>query len=75
MGEPMAAYVGQDGLIGHHWEGSHLVLFSLDDPGYGKAWVLRQEWVDELATTVMEAGGGDTRFVEGKIGRGIMYEM
>jgi hypothetical protein len=36
-----AAYVAEDGLIGHHWEGSPLVLWRLNDPEKGNARVLR----------------------------------
>jgi hypothetical protein len=28
-----AGFVAEDGLIWHHWEGSPLVLWRLDDPG------------------------------------------
>jgi hypothetical protein len=50
-----AGYVAEDGLIWHHWEGSPLVLWRLDDPVQGKARPLRQEWVGKWGSTLIEA--------------------
>jgi len=36
-----AGCVAEDGIIGHHWEGSPLVLWRLHDPVSGNAKVLR----------------------------------
>jgi hypothetical protein len=41
----LAAYVGEDGLVGHHWEERPLVLQRLYDPVQGNARARRQEWV------------------------------
>lgn len=59
-----AEYVAEDGLIWCHYEGSCLVLRKLDDPGLGNARVLRPECIGEGGSTVIEAGGRDTGFVE-----------
>jgi hypothetical protein len=39
--------------------------------------VLRQEWVGRWGSSLIEAGEGgeDRRFVEGKLGRRITFEM
>jgi hypothetical protein len=42
-----AAYVAEDCLIDHHWEGSSLVLWRLHDPG----------WVGRWRSTLIEVGG------------------
>ena len=42
-----AAYLAEDCLIWHQWEGRPLVLWKLDAPVYGNAKVVRQEWVGE----------------------------
>ena len=41
----LAAYVSEDGLMGHQWEGRPSVLWRLDAPAYGNARAVRQEWV------------------------------
>jgi hypothetical protein len=53
-----AGYVAEDCHIGHHWEGSPLILWRLDNPGLGNARALRQEWVRGSGSTFMEAGKG-----------------
>jgi hypothetical protein len=52
-----AAYVEEDGLIWHQWEGRPLVMWKLDDPGYGNVMALRQEWVGVSGSTLIEEGG------------------
>jgi hypothetical protein len=39
-----AAYIAEDGLIGHQWEGKTLVLERLNAPAHRNARVVRQEW-------------------------------
>jgi hypothetical protein len=36
---------------------------------------LRQEWEGLLGSTLIDAEGGDTGFAEGKVGRGITFEV
>jgi hypothetical protein len=40
-----AAYVAEDGLVGHQWEERHLVLWRLYAPVYRNARAGRWEWV------------------------------
>ena len=69
-------YVAEDDLIWHHWEGRPLVLWRLDDPAYEKARHRgRSEWVGEWRNNPIEAGRGDRRFLDGKLGKGIIIEM
>jgi hypothetical protein len=42
----LAAYVAEDGLVGHHWEERPLVLQRLYVPVQGNARARKQEWVD-----------------------------
>jgi hypothetical protein len=44
-----AAYVAEDGLVGHQWEDSPLVLWRFYDPVQGNARARKQEWVGWLA--------------------------
>jgi hypothetical protein len=53
-----AGYTAEDCLFRYHWEGSPLVLWMLNDPGYKNARVLRQEWVGGWRRALIEAGGG-----------------
>ena len=58
-----AGYVAEDGLIGHHCEGSSLVLWRLDDPG--------QEWVKGWGNTLISRGRGQgMRVFGGETGKG-----
>jgi hypothetical protein len=41
----LAAYVAEDGLIGHHWEERPLVLQRLYAPIQGNTRARKQEWV------------------------------
>ena len=41
----LAAYVAEDGLVGHHWEERPLVLQRLYAPVQGNARARKQEWV------------------------------
>lgn len=51
-----AAYVGEDGLVGHQREERPLVLRRLNAPVYGNARTVRQEWVGGWGSTLIEAG-------------------
>ena len=41
----LAAYVAEDGLVSHHWEGRLLVLQRLYAPIQGNARAKKWEWV------------------------------
>ena len=41
----LAAYVAEDGLVGHHWEERPLVLQTLYAPVQGNARAKKWEWV------------------------------
>ena len=41
----LAAYVAEDGLVGHHWEERPLVLQRLYAPIQGNARARKQKWV------------------------------
>ena len=45
----LAAYVAEDGLVGHHWEERPLVLQTLYAPVQGNARAKRWEWVGREA--------------------------
>jgi hypothetical protein len=49
----LAAYVAEDGLVGHHWEERPLVLGRLYVPVQGNARARKPEWM------CMEAGHGE----------------
>ena len=49
----LAAYVAEDGLIGHQWEERPLVLSRLYAPVQGNARAMKWEWVG------WGAGGGE----------------
>jgi hypothetical protein len=67
----LAAYVAEDGLVGHQWEERPLVLrrfyaqyIGMPGPGSQSGWVGEQwEW------------GGFRGFSERKLGKGIAFEM
>jgi hypothetical protein len=61
----LAAYVAEDGLVGHYWEGP-LVLQTLYAPVQGKARAKKWEWVSRGAGQGGEEGIGDF---------GIAFEM
>ena len=61
MEGPMAPaeYVAEDGLVGHQWEESPLVLWRLDAP-VKKECQDREAWVGRLVgNTLIEAGRGE----------------
>jgi hypothetical protein len=66
-----AAYVSEDGLIGHQWEKRTLVLRMLYSPVYGNVTTGKQEWVG------CEQGQGNRKvgFQRGNQGKGITFEM
>ena len=41
----IAAYVAEDGIVSHHWEGRPLVLQTFYVPVHRNARVKKQEWV------------------------------
>jgi hypothetical protein len=45
----LAAYVAEDGLVGHHWEERPLVLQTLYAPVQGNVRAKNWEWVDRGA--------------------------
>jgi hypothetical protein len=64
-----APYVAEDGLVGHQWkerscEGSMPKIRGLPGPGSGSG------WVGELGEGEKDGGG-----LEGKLGKGITFEM
>jgi hypothetical protein len=70
----LAAYVAEDGLVGHQWEERPLVLQRFYAPGSNSSsWLgpgSRSGWVREQAE-----GRGDRGFLERKLGKGITFEM
>jgi len=75
MEEPMApaAYVAEDGLVGHQWEERSLVLCR-GTPEWGGG----REWVGEWGSILIDAGGRGDRiggFQRGNQGKGIAFEM
>jgi hypothetical protein len=65
----LAVYVGEDGLVNgrrdpRSCEGSMLQYRGMPGPGSWSGWVGEQE-----------EGRGDRRFLEGKLGKGITFEM
>jgi hypothetical protein len=62
----LAAYVAKDGLVGHQWDERPLVLLGFYAPASGSysGWIGKQ---------VMGEGIG--WFLEGKLGRGITFEV
>jgi len=73
-----AAYVVEDGLVGHQWEEKPLVLSRLNAPVEGMSGLGRWE---EAGGRVGEhpyrrrGRGWDRRFMNGKTGKGITSEM
>jgi hypothetical protein len=64
-----AAYVAEDGLVGHQWEESPLFLWRLDAPAQGDTRVVRWKWVSGLRSTLIEAGKV-VEGIEGLTGKG-----
>jgi hypothetical protein len=67
----LAAYVAEDGLVGHQWEEKPLVCESsipqyrgMSGPRNSSGWVGEQR-----------EEGEDRGFSEGKLGKGITFEM
>lgn len=54
-----------------------MVVWRLSDPEQGNARALRQELVGRWGSILIEAGGvrRDRGFMEGKLGRGMTFEM
>jgi hypothetical protein len=54
-----------------------LVLWRFGNPGWKSARALRQEWVGERGSILIEAGGGGgyRGLVEGKLGREITFYL
>jgi hypothetical protein len=67
----LAAHVEEDGLVGHQWEERSSVLWRFYAPVQGTARARKQEWVGWWAWRK----GGDRRFSEEKLGKGITIEM
>ena len=70
-------HVEEDGIVGHQLEERPLVLGKLYAPVYGNARAGRQEWVGGLVSNFIVLGGGRVRkrFLEGKLEKGITFEM
>jgi hypothetical protein len=68
----LAAYVSEDGLVGHQWEEMPLVLWRFYAPSIGECLGLGSGsgWVGE-----QREGGEDSGFLEGKLRKGITFEM
>jgi len=67
----LAVYIAEDGLVGHQWEersrsceGPMPQYRGVSGPGSGSGWVGKQG-----------EAGGDRGFSEGKLGKGIKFEM
>jgi hypothetical protein len=68
----LAANVAEEGLVGHKWEERPLVLLrfyvpqyrGMPGPGSGSGWVGKQG-----------EGGEYRKFSEGRLGKGITFEM
>jgi hypothetical protein len=65
----LAAYVAEDGVVGHHWEKRLLAPVKARCSSVGNARARKQEWVG------WGAGGECTTLLEGKPGKGITFEM
>jgi hypothetical protein len=66
-----ATYVAEDGLVHYQWEERPLVLQRLFAPIYGNARTRNGSgWVEEQGE-----GEGDREFSEGKLRKGITFEM
>jgi hypothetical protein len=76
MEGPMApaAYVAEDGLIWHQWEGKPLVLWRIDALAEGNSRAVRQEWVGEHSHRSRGRGVGQG-ICRGETGKGITFEM
>ena len=67
----LAAYLAEDGLVGHNWEEMPLVLQRLYAPVQGNAGAKKWEWVGWGAGQ----GEGIGDFQRKKLGKGIAFEM
>jgi len=72
-----AGYVAEDNIFYHQWEVSPLVLWKFHDPAWGNGRAEKWEQVGRLWGTLIKAEGQgrDRGFVEGKLGRGVTFEM
>ena len=77
-----ATYIAEDCLIWYQWEGKCLVLWRLDALEKGDARGVKQEWVGEWGSTILEAKGigewglwGGGQFMKGRPERRITFEM
>jgi len=78
MDKPIApaAYVAEDGLVGHQWKEKSLVLPRLDTQCKGMSGQGREGgkgWVDGWESTLIEEGGWG--FMDRKAGKRITFEM
>ena len=67
----LAAYVAEDGLVGHQWEERPLVLQRFYAPVQGNARARNKAWVGWGAGL----GGGYRGLSERKLGKRIAFEM
>lgn len=70
-------YVAEGGPIWHQWEERCLVLWRLVAPAKGDSRGVRQEWVGGWESNLLEAKGRGMRwgFAEGRLGKGIIFEV
>jgi hypothetical protein len=68
----LAAYVAEDILVGHQWEERPLVLQRFYTPVYPS---IEECQGQEVGWAGWGARGGDRGFLEGKLGKGIAFEM
>ena len=68
----LAAYVAEDGLVGHQWEEKPLILQRFYAPVQGNARARKWEWGGGLRSRV---GGGYRALSQRKLGKGIAFEM
>jgi hypothetical protein len=67
---PSNTSVAEDCLIWHQWEGRHLALWRFDAPAKDDARGVRQEWVSEWGSILLEVKGRGRRAHAGKTGKG-----
>jgi len=68
-----AAYVAEDGLVGHQWKEKPLFLPPPPQCRGMSGGVRRSGWMGRGNTLIEE--GGDRRFMDRKLGKGITFEM
>ena len=68
----LAAYVAEDGLVGHQWEERPLGSVKVLCPSIGECQGQEAGVVGVVSTG---EGRGDRGFSEGKLGKGITFEM